>query len=92
MPPFDASVAGIRRKDYTCSPNVLGEGLGDAISAKFPDIFRVSLKQQIIRNYLNYLGLTQELRNNEPQRRREASAPLRFPDLKQLARHGEIRV
>ncbi|MCC5667067.1 amino acid adenylation domain-containing protein [Nostoc sp. CHAB 5784] len=29
------------------------------------------------------------LLNNEPQRHREASAPLRFPDLKQLARHRE---
>ncbi|MCC5600112.1 hypothetical protein [Nostoc favosum] len=47
-----------------------------------------------------HLGLTHELRNNEPQRHREASAPLRLRDLfaqrlrqeKQLARHGEIRV
>ncbi|MEH2401119.1 hypothetical protein [uncultured Nostoc sp.] len=38
------------------------------------------------------IGLTHELRNNEPQRRREASALGGFPDLKQLARHGEIRV
>ncbi|WP_375477207.1 hypothetical protein [uncultured Nostoc sp.] len=38
------------------------------------------------------IGLTHKLRNHEPQRRREASALGGFPDLKQLARHGEIRV
>ncbi|MCC5658999.1 hypothetical protein LC608_18850 [Nostoc sp. XA010] len=53
------------------------------------------------------VGLTHELRNNVdaslrdatrtacrrlPQRHREASALGGFPDLKQLARHGEIRV
>ncbi|MEH2287082.1 hypothetical protein [Nostoc sp.] len=40
----------------------------------------------------NLVGLTHKLRNNEPPRHREASAPLRLRDLKQLARHGEIRV
>ncbi|MGF1936059.1 MAG: hypothetical protein RM347_017010 [Nostoc sp. ChiQUE02] len=33
MPPFDASVAGIRGRYYTGSTKVFGESLGDAIAA-----------------------------------------------------------